>query len=555
VVTALLLSLRDEDSFVRRRAALAAGKNPGVEGGEGGVGDEGDETFSLVNNAIARLQFVFEGAAEQASPRIVVVADRLFGPIAPLVGDDGEGGELGVGMFEGSAGAAAVVFKKDDGFHPGIVPQFGVALAVDAEDVGDVFRRHQGGGQIVAGMFDDHLVIADAGERSEDAVGLANPFPDVGEGGIFVAHHPHPPAAIVGQPQGFGGARQVFVSGTEGAVFPVLGQVGPLAVRGGKFVGSSGPFRGDDHPVSGGGVLADLRHAGDRMTVDDDLPEVPIRFEKRPADPHEIVGCLFGQRPLRVDARVNKKEVADHPGQLQIGEKAEMALGNGLEETIADIHHANVRRHLVRDPHPVAAHRRVTAKTQPTGFFFGIDEKIEEAEEFTSAADTKKSGLLEEQDSLKEIEAKLESVVTAQEALLKKTIARMPTPLREEIAPLTRRIPQDPENTTLSVSQRLQSIVGILTQVDKFNTTVEVAPEQREFEGNLVQVTAIYFGLGAAYYADKSGDHAGYGRASESGWEWIPDVSIAQKVLSLIEMYEGNTTEIEFVPMPVNLNK
>lgn len=184
-----------------------------------------------------------------------------------------------------------------------------------------------------------------------------------------------------------------------------------------------------------------------------------------------------------------------------------------------------------------------------------LDEKIAEAEEFTSAADTKKSGLLEEQDSLKEIEAKLESVVTAQEAMLQKIIARMPTPLREEIAPLTRRIPQDPENTTLSVSQRLQSIVGILTQVDKFNTTVEVAPEQREFEGNLVQVTAIYFGLGAAYYADKSGDHAGYGRASESGWEWIPDVSIAQKVLSLIEMYEGNTTEIEFVPMPVNLNK
>lgn len=184
-----------------------------------------------------------------------------------------------------------------------------------------------------------------------------------------------------------------------------------------------------------------------------------------------------------------------------------------------------------------------------------LDEKIEEAEEFTSAADSKKSGLLEEQDSLKAIEAKLEAVVTEQEAMLQKIIARMPTPLREEIAPLTRRIPQDPANTTLSVSQRLQSIVGILTQVDKFNTTVEVAPEQREFEGNLVQVTAIYFGLGAAYYADKSGAHAGYGQASEEGWEWVPDATIAEKVLSLIEMYEGNTTEIEFVPMPVNLNK
>ena len=184
-----------------------------------------------------------------------------------------------------------------------------------------------------------------------------------------------------------------------------------------------------------------------------------------------------------------------------------------------------------------------------------LDEKIQEAEEFTSAADSKKSGLLEEQEALRAVESKLEVIVSDQEAFLKKLINRMPTPLREEIAPLTRRIPQDPLKTSLSVSQRLQSIVGILTQIDKFNTTVDIAPEQREFEGNLVQVTAIYFGLGAAYYADKSGEHAGYGRASETGWEWVSDVSIAQNVLKLIEMYEGNTTEIEFVPMPVNINK
>ncbi len=184
-----------------------------------------------------------------------------------------------------------------------------------------------------------------------------------------------------------------------------------------------------------------------------------------------------------------------------------------------------------------------------------LDEKIKEAEEFTSAADSKKSGLLEDQDSLRGVEAKLEAIVAEQESLLKKIIARLPIPLRDEIAPLTRRIPQDPADTTLSVSQRLQSIVGILTQVDKFNATVEVAPEQREFEGSLVQVTAIYFGLGAAYYSDKSGKHAGYGQASEAGWEWVSDTTIADKVLKLITMYEGNTTDIEFVPLPVNLNK
>ena len=116
------------------------------------------------------------------------------------------------------------------------------------------------------------------------------------------------------------------------------------------------------------------------------------------------------------------------------------------------------------------------------------------------------------------------------------------------------RSPLDASATTLSISQRLQSIVGVLTQVDKFNTAVEIAPEQREFEGNRVQVTTIYFGLGAAYYADRSGEHAGYGRSTEKGWQWVPDASIAADVLRLIDMYEGNTTQIEFVPMPVNIN-
>lgn len=181
-------------------------------------------------------------------------------------------------------------------------------------------------------------------------------------------------------------------------------------------------------------------------------------------------------------------------------------------------------------------------------------EKIDEAEEFTSAADSKRSEMLESQDELRQIESKLEAVVARQEAHLLNIIKRIPAPLRDEIAPLTRRIPADPSATTLSVSQRLQSIVGVLTQIDKFNTAVEVAPEQRDFEGNLVQVTTIYFGLGAAYYADRSGEHAGYGRSTENGWEWVSDASIAPNVLRLIDMYEGNTTQIEFVPMPVNIN-
>jgi hypothetical protein len=184
-----------------------------------------------------------------------------------------------------------------------------------------------------------------------------------------------------------------------------------------------------------------------------------------------------------------------------------------------------------------------------------LDETIKEAEDFTSAADSKKSGLLEEQTSLKAIESKLVELVVQQELTLKALIKRLPEPLVQEIAPLAQRIPQDSLNTSLSLSQRLQSLVGILTQVDKFNTTVEVVPDQREFgDGQMVQVKVIYFGLGASYYVDASAEHAGYGKPTSEGWEWVTDDAIAANVSDMIAMYEGNTTEVKFVPVPVNLN-
>ena len=185
-----------------------------------------------------------------------------------------------------------------------------------------------------------------------------------------------------------------------------------------------------------------------------------------------------------------------------------------------------------------------------------LDEKIADAQEFTSAVDTKKSSLLEEQEGLKTVEAELDTLITAQEQHLQKIIKRIPTCISQEIAPLSQRIPTDPKNTTLSLSQRLQSIVGILTQIDKFNTTVEVVPEQREFtDGLLIQVKTIYFGLGAAYFVDQSGEHAGYGKPTDAGWDWVEDPSLAVDVARMIQMYDGSTTGIEFVPVPIQINQ
>ena len=93
---------------------------------------------------------------------------------------------------------------------------------------------------------------------------------------------------------------------------------------------------------------------------------------------------------------------------------------------------------------------------------------------------------------------------------LKKILPILPEPLIEKINPLIRRMPNDSDNTDLSLGQRVQNIVGILSQTDKFNTTITAKREIKAFEeGKAVQVTTLYWGLAMAYYVDDSGKYAG----------------------------------------------
>jgi len=183
-----------------------------------------------------------------------------------------------------------------------------------------------------------------------------------------------------------------------------------------------------------------------------------------------------------------------------------------------------------------------------------LGKQIKDAADMTSAADAQRAELLDEQTSIKSIEAKIKDQVIEQEKSLKKLIKKLPKPLQQEIAPLSSRMPKNPYDTKMGLSQRLQNVVGILTQIDKFNTSVEVVPETRDFgDGKMVEVKTIYFGMAIAYYADMSGAHAGYGVPSDNGWEWKDDDAIAADVQSVIKMAEGTTTDISFVNLPVTI--
>ena len=182
-----------------------------------------------------------------------------------------------------------------------------------------------------------------------------------------------------------------------------------------------------------------------------------------------------------------------------------------------------------------------------------LESELEDLKASSTASDEERSSLAAEKESLKAAASVVSSSIGGLESQLKAIIPSLPAPLIEKIKPLIRRLPDDPRDTELSLGQRVQNIVGILSQTDKFNTTITISSEAREFEeGKAVQVTTLYWGLAMAYYVDDSGKYAGIGVPTIDGWEWPVIDGIASDIRNLVDIYEG-TGEIQFINAPAKI--
>ncbi len=179
--------------------------------------------------------------------------------------------------------------------------------------------------------------------------------------------------------------------------------------------------------------------------------------------------------------------------------------------------------------------------------------KISEAKESITEADKKQAELLQENEKLKEITGSLNSMAIDLEGKTKELLKRLPDPIRERVIPLSQRIPNSPAVTKLSLSERFQNIIGILNEVNKFNREITVTSEVRKLpDGTSAEVTALYIGIGQAYYVNGRGDVAGIGTASPDGWVWMPANESAVQIAQAIAIFK-NETAAAFVPLPIEI--
>ncbi|HRI14023.1 MAG TPA: DUF3450 family protein [Verrucomicrobiota bacterium] len=170
------------------------------------------------------------------------------------------------------------------------------------------------------------------------------------------------------------------------------------------------------------------------------------------------------------------------------------------------------------------------------------NSSVADAERLKLDADLKRSN-----EALETARHHISSLETEFRALL----PLLPEPVLSGAQQLLNRLPADSSNTKASVTERVQTLVSLLSEVDKFNNAVTVFTEKRRnAQGEEVSVETVYVGLGAAYFVNESGNFAGAGTPGEKGWKWTADPTLAADVRETIRIYRNERTA-RFVPLPV----
>jgi hypothetical protein len=183
-----------------------------------------------------------------------------------------------------------------------------------------------------------------------------------------------------------------------------------------------------------------------------------------------------------------------------------------------------------------------------------LTQALEDLNDSATAADQERSQLAEQKEARAAAAQRVQARLGSLEQQLTAILPALPAALVDPIKPLIRRLPSDPAATTLSIGERVQTLVGMLSQAEKFNSTLTITSESRQIKGGpLIEVRTLYWGLAQAYFVDQSGDYAGIGVPTQNGWEWTRVDSAGPEIQRLFEVYAGSA-EIQFVAVPARSN-
>ncbi len=184
-----------------------------------------------------------------------------------------------------------------------------------------------------------------------------------------------------------------------------------------------------------------------------------------------------------------------------------------------------------------------------------LNEKIIKGWKDVNEADASRADLFKENEHLKDASKELDKIITSLETKTLELNKKLPDTIRDSdrIKPLRQRISEDPNQSKLSLSQRFMNVIGILNELNKFNYEISVTSEVQKLKDNSsIEVTAMYLGLGQAYYVNANGTIAGVGRPSANGWSWESVDGAAKDIQDAISILK-NEKIAGFIPLPAKV--
>ena len=191
-----------------------------------------------------------------------------------------------------------------------------------------------------------------------------------------------------------------------------------------------------------------------------------------------------------------------------------------------------------------------------------LREEIKRLEVAQTGSDEERRSLALQRADLQQLSNGLVESVGDFESRVLAVAPKLPAPLLDRLEPLIVQIPDDPQNASVGLGQRLMNVLGVLSQTEKWNSSATLVGETRSLTdvregepsvGPKVQVRTLYWGLAQAIYVDAKGQHAGIGKPTPSGWRFDASPELAAEAKLLVDIYEGNTDTIAFVPIPVTI--
>lgn len=162
--------------------------------------------------------------------------------------------------------------------------------------------------------------------------------------------------------------------------------------------------------------------------------------------------------------------------------------------------------------------------------------------------------LAEHRDGLDSLDEPLRAI----EASIRSLEHRLPDPLRLEIRSSLARLEaaaSDSENGQTAIATRAQSVVAILTAIDRFSNSLTVTRQpQPSPDGGEVSVRVLYWGLAAAYGLDEANQRAWIIGPGSDGWVWEERNEAFDTIANLIASYESDVQDPELVLVPARLD-